>query len=195
MKNAIFYRAINFFFALALLVASFVGEEAHAQTVAPAFGPPAPALTPKDAIWPWEGSDLTSDPSIIYGYLPNGMRYAIRPNKLPLAAVSLQFRVEAGSQFERDDQLGYAHFVEHMVFNGSTNIPEGELTKTMERLGSSFGSDVNARVTFDDALYMLDIPRADGGRLETALKIFRETGDRLLFDEGAVKREMGVVIS
>jgi zinc protease len=158
-------------------------------------GAPAPAMTPKDAVWPWEGSDLTPDPSVTYGRLPNGMRYAIRPNKLPTDAVSLQFRIEAGSRFERDDQRGLAHFIEHMVFNGSTNIPEGELTKTMERLGSSFGSDVNARVTYDDALYLLDITRTDGGRLETALKIFRETADRLLFDEAAVKREIGVVLS
>jgi zinc protease len=162
---------------------------------APIPGTPPPAMTPKDAIWPWEGSDLRNDPSVIYGRLPNGMRYAIKPNKLPENSVVLRFRLKAGSKYERDDEQGFAHFIEHMAFNGSTNIPEGELTKTMERLGSSFGSDVNAHVNVNETMYKLDLPRADGGRLETALKIFRETADRLLLEEGAIKREMGVVLS
>lgn len=163
--------------------------------LAPIPGAPAPAERPKDALWPWEGSDLKNDPSVTYGALPNGLRYAIKPNKLPEREVVLRFRLKAGSKYERDDQRGLSHVIEHMAFNGSTNIPEGELTKTMERLGSSFGRDVNAHVSTDEAMYKLDLPRADGGRLETALKIFRETADRLLFDEAAIKREIGVVLS
>lgn len=153
------------------------------------------AATPTGAVWPWEGSDLKPGEDVTYGVLPNGMRYAIRPNKLPEKQVSLRFRIEAGSKYERDDQRGFAHFIEHMAFNGSTNIPEGELTKTMERLGASFGSHVNAHVNLEETMYKLDIPSADGGRLDTALSIFRETADRLLLKDGAIKREIGVVIS
>jgi zinc protease len=185
-------------FALLCLIcfASLGTVHAYAQSApAPLPGAPAPSPLPKDAVWPWEGSDLKNDPSVIYGRLPNGMRYAIKPNKLPEGAVVLRFRLKAGSKYERDDQRGLSHVIEHMVFNGSTNIPEGELTKTMERLGSSFGSDVNAHVSTDEAMYKLDLPRADGGRLETALKIFRETADRLLLDDAAIKREIGVVLS
>ena len=153
------------------------------------------AATPPGAVWPWEGSDLKPSKDVIYGVLPNGMRYAIRPNKLPEKQVSLRFRIEAGSKYEREDQRGFAHFIEHMAFNGSTNIPEGELTKTMERLGASFGSHVNAHVNLEETMYKLDIPSADGGRLDTALSIFRETADRLLLKDDAIKREIGVVIS
>lgn len=153
------------------------------------------AATPPGAVWPWEGSDLKPSKDVIYGVLPNGMRYAIRPNKLPEKQVSLRFRIEAGSKYERDDQRGFAHFLEHLAFNGSTNIPEGELTKTMERLGASFGSHVNAHVNLEETMYKLDIPSADGGRLDTALSIFRETADRLLLKDDAIKREIGVVIS
>ncbi len=153
------------------------------------------AATPPGAVWPWEGSDLKPSKDVVYGVLPNGLRYAIRPNKLPEKQVSLRFRIEAGSKYERDDQRGFAHFIEHMAFNGSTNIPEGELTKTMERLGASFGSHVNAHVNLEETMYKLDIPSADGGRLDTALSIFRETADRLLLKDDAIKREIGVVIS
>lgn len=172
-----------------------VAQTSITSPTIPMPGTPISVKTPENAVWPWEGSDLQSDPAVTYGRLPNGMRYAIRPNKLPEGAVVLRFRLKAGSRYERDDQRGFAHFIEHMAFNGSTNIPEGEMTKIMERLGSRFGSDVNAHVNLDETMYKLDLPRADGGRLETALNIFRETADRLLFDEAAVKREMGVVIS
>jgi zinc protease len=196
MTSPILKRFFALFAFICLAIASTSPISAFAQTAAsPLVGAPPPAQTPKDAIWPWEGSDLKNDSSVTYGRLPNGMRYAIKPNKLPEGAVVLRFRLKAGSKYEREDQRGLSHVVEHMVFNGSTNIPEGELTKMMERLGSSFGSDVNAHVSADEAMYKLDLPRADGGRLETALKIFRETADRLTFDEAAIKREIGVVIS
>jgi zinc protease len=196
MQNTIHSRALGTLLAISFLLSSLFSSGVQAQNAAtPLPGTPALSIAPKDAVWPWEGSDLQNDPSIIYGRLPNGMRYAIKPNKLPEGAVVLRFRLKAGSKYERDDQRGLSHVIEHMVFNGSTNIPEGELTKTMERLGSSFGSDVNAHVSADEAMYKLDLPRADGGRLETALKIFRETADRLLLDEAAIKREIGVVIS
>jgi zinc protease len=173
---------------LIVLIAAFVPMFGHSQGL-----PIAP--TPKDAVWPWDGSDLKPDPTIVYGVLPNGMRYAIRPNKLPEKQVALRFRLDAGSKYERDDQRGFAHMIEHMAFNGSTNIPEGELTKTMERLGSSFGSHVNAHVNYNETMYKLDLPSAEGTRLDTALSIFRETADRLLLKDEAVKREIGVVIS
>ena len=196
MTTSLNRRLFGLFAALKFVILGLSGGTAFAQAaLTPLAGVPLEPKPPVGAIWPWEGTDLKSDPNVVYGSLPNGMRYAIRPNKLPLGEVVLRFRIEAGSQYERDDQRGLSHVIEHMAFNGSTNIPEGELTKTMERLGSSFGSDVNAHVSFDEVMYKLDIPRADGGRLETALKIFRETADRLLFDEAAIKREIGVVIS
>lgn len=180
-------------FCLSLLVALLaLPQQAAAQAVS--LKRPI-AATPTGAIWPWEGSDLKPEAGTTYGVLPNGMRYVIRPNKLPEKQVSLRFRIDAGSKHERDDQRGFAHFIEHMAFNGSTNIPEGELTKTMERLGARFGSHVNAHVNYSETQYKLDIPSVDEGRLETALSIFRETADRLLLKDDAIKREVGVVIS
>jgi zinc protease len=194
MRFMIFKRLASLLLVVAI-ACTFAAPVLARNAPAPVAGVPAPSRAPANAVWPWEGSDLKTDPAVVYGQLPNGLRYAIRPNKLPEGSVVLRFRIKAGSRYERDDQQGFSHFIEHMAFNGSTNIPEGELTKTMERLGSSFGSDVNAHVNLDEVMYKLDLPRADEGRLETALKIFRETGDRLLFDEAAIKREMGVVLS
>lgn len=192
MKNFQSLKSLTF---LAVLIASWAGFNPEFAKAQNALLDRPIAATPANAVWPWDGSDLKPEAGTTFGVLPNGMRYAIRPNKLPEKQVSLRFRIDAGSRHERDDQRGFAHFIEHMAFNGSTNIPEGELTKTMERLGASFGSHVNAHVNYSETQYKLDIPSADEGRLETALGIFRETADRLLFKEDAVKREIGVIIS
>jgi zinc protease len=147
------------------------------------------------AVWPWESSGETPDPAIVFGRLANGMRYAIKRNNKPENEVALRFRYDVGSNYEDDHQLGYAHFLEHMAFNGSTNIPEGEFVKRMERLGAAFGRHVNASTSNDETIYQLDLPNAGEGRLELALDLFRETADRLTLSQDAIDREKGIVAS
>src|SRR5262245_4058260 len=67
------------------------------------------------------------DPLITVGNLPNGLRYYVRENKLPQARAELRLAVKAGSVLEDDDQLGLAHFVEHMAFNGTLHFPKQEI--------------------------------------------------------------------
>jgi zinc protease len=100
----------------------------------------APAGAERTAPWNAETSDLEPDSSIIYGRLPNGLRYAIRPNDRPQNQVLVRLALDVGSAAETDDEQGLAHFIEHMAFNGSTHVPEGEMVKTLERLGLSFGA-------------------------------------------------------
>src|SRR5690606_12527900 len=99
--------------------------------------------------WPFENSDLAPDPGYRFGRLDNGMRYVIRPNGTPAGQGMVYFWVDAGSLTEREDELGYAHFIEHMSFNGSTNVPEGEMIRLLEREGLAFGPDTNASTSFD----------------------------------------------
>jgi zinc protease len=143
--------------------------------------------------WPWEVSGETPDPSIRFGSLENGMRYAIQRYDKPEKQVALRFRYEVGSNYEEDHQLGYAHFLEHMAFNGSTNVPEGEFVKRMERLGAAFGRHVNASTSNNETIYQFNLPNADNGRLELALDLFRETADRLYLSQDAIDREKGVI--
>src|SRR5262249_55456328 len=51
--------------------------------------------------------------------LANGLKVYIRHNEVPAKRVSLRLAVKAGSIDEADDQLGLAHLIEHMAFNGS----------------------------------------------------------------------------
>lgn len=156
---------------------------------------PAPAGAERTAPWNAETSDLEPDASIIYGKLPNGLRYAIRPNKRPQNQVVVRMAIDFGSAAEAEDEQGLAHFIEHMAFNGTTNVPEGEMVKMLERLGLSFGADTNASTGFTQTQYKLDLPRAEPALIERALFLMRETASEVMFDTKAVDAERGVVIA
>jgi zinc protease len=154
-----------------------------------------PAAVQPQHEWPFAKSDLPPDPAYRFGRLDNGMRYIIRPNATPKGTAMVQFWVDAGSIAETEEERGYAHFIEHMAFNGSTRVPEGEMVKLLEREGLAFGADTNASTDFDVTLYKLDLPRNDAGLLDTALMLMRETASELSFNPEAVEREKGVVLS
>src|SRR5687768_11601457 len=103
--------------------------------------------------WPHETSDIQPDPAVTFGRLDNGMRYVLLPNHTPKDRVSLRLLIDAGSMMESDDQRGLAHFLEHLAFKGTQNMPAGDLVKYLERLGMAFGADTNARTSFDTTVY------------------------------------------
>jgi zinc protease len=171
----------------AVLAGAAMPATALAQATASA---PATTATP----WPQATSDLPADPAVRFGSLPNGMRYAILKNATPPNQAALRLRIDAGSLSERDDQKGLAHFLEHMAFNGSTNIPEGEMTKNLERLGLSFGGDTNAFTSFDQTAYTLNLPNPTDAVVDASLFSLREVAGELLFNAEAVERERGVIV-
>jgi zinc protease len=146
-------------------------------------------------VWAFEASDIPVDPAYRFGRLANGMRYVIRQNATPRGTAAVRMEIAAGSLDETDSERGFAHFVEHMAFNGSTHVPEGEMVRLLEREGLAFGADTNAQTSFEQTTYMLDLPRNDPILLGTALMLMREAAGELLFDPKAVARERGVVLS
>jgi len=148
-----------------------------------------------DHTWVHEVSDLPADPAIRYGQLDNGMRYAIRENDTPPNVASVRLVFNAGSLAEADDQRGLAHFIEHMAFNGSTEVPEGEMVPLLERHGLQFGPDTNAFTGYETVGYQLDIPEVDEETVDTALFLMRQTASELLMESEAIDRERGVILS
>jgi len=148
-----------------------------------------------DTSWAFEASDIPLDPDYRFGRLANGMRYVVRHNATPAGTGVVRMLVEAGSLDESDSEQGYAHFVEHMAFNGSKRVPEGEMIPLLERDGLAFGADTNASTSFDRTIYKLDLPRSDSTLLDTALMLMRQTASELTISQGAVERERGVVLS
>src|SRR5687767_15397847 len=137
---------------------------------------------------------LPVDPKITIGTLPNGLRYYIRANKKPEKRAELRLVVKAGSILEDDDQLGLAHFVEHMAFNGTKNFPKHELIKFMESLGMRFGADVNAYTSFDETVYTLTVPTDKAEMMAKAMLILEDWAHNLSFDPAEIEKERGVVM-
>jgi zinc protease len=145
--------------------------------------------------WPQAGSDVPADPAVRFGQLPNGMRYAIRRNATPPGQTSLRLRIDAGSLHEADDQRGLAHFIEHMAFNGTTNVPEGEFVGRLERHGLRFGADTNASTEWTQTVYKLDLPENDAASIDEGLFLLREAAGEATFAPAAIDRERGVIQS
>ena len=153
----------------------------------------APA-TPAVNGWGVRLTDVKPDPAIKYGTLSNGMKYAIMHNSTPKGTASVRIQFAFGSIGEGENERGLAHFIEHMAFNGSTHVPEGDMIKILERQGLAFGPDTNAQTGFDTTTYMLDLPKADAEHVDTALFLFREVASEVKFDPAAVNRERGVIL-
>lgn len=145
--------------------------------------------------WKIADSDVPADAAVLYGVLPNGMKYAVMKNATPKGRVAIRMQFNIGSLAEEDDQRGLAHFLEHMAFNGSKNVPEGEMIKLLERKGLAFGADTNASTGFDATEYKLDLPQPTEDLIDTGLMLMRETASELTISEEAVQRERGVILS
>ncbi len=144
---------------------------------------------------PHETSDLPVDPSVKWGRLDNGIRYAVLPNHEPKGRASLRFVVRAGSLNETDDQRGLAHFLEHMAFNGSTHYAPGTLVEFFQRLGMSFGGDTNAFTSFDRTVYMLELPDTKPDTVDKAVTLFTDYAGGLLLFEDEINKERGIILS
>lgn len=169
-------------------------ESAPASTKAEAPAP-ATAESSKKKPWPQDTSDIAADSKMVFGSLPNGMRYMIYPNSEPQKRVSLRMHVKAGSLMEADDQQGLAHFLEHMVFNGSKHYQADELVPRMQRLGIGFGAHVNAFTSFDQTVYMLDLPELSKDVLDLGFTVMRDFSDGALLGAEEIEKERGVIIS
>jgi zinc protease len=137
---------------------------------------------------------LPVDPAIRTGTLPNGLTYYIRRNNRPQRRVALRLAVKAGSIDEDDDQRGLAHVLEHMAFNGTKNFNPGELVAYLESIGASFGPHVNAYTSFDETVYMLDVPTDREGLVDRGFTALSDFAGGMTLDPKEIDRERGVVI-
>lgn len=128
------------------------------------------------------------------GTLDNGLRYYIRQNDKPENRLQLRLAVDAGSILETEEQLGLAHFLEHMLFNGTENFPEDELVSFLERTGMDFGADINAYTSFDETVYKLQVPTDSADLVETSFTVLRDWASRATLTDEEIDKERGVVI-
>ena len=169
--------------ALALAAVSVHVRDVVAQVSQPPRAPVQPLTAP-----------LPRDAGIRAGTLPNGLTYFLRHNPRPNNRVMLRLAVKAGSNDEADDQRGLAHLLEHMAFNGSARFKEGELVAYLESIGAAFGPHVNAYTSFDETVYMVDVPTEKPGTLDRGFEALSDFAGGMTLATDAIDRERGVVI-
>ncbi|WP_156817122.1 M16 family metallopeptidase [Rubritalea marina] len=146
--------------------------------------------------WAATSSDIAQDSAVTYGTLDNGMRYIIQRSPLPAERVSMRLHVDAGSLDETEQQRGLAHFLEHMVFNGTRHFPDAtKLVPQMQRLGIAFGAHANAYTSFDETVYMLDLPNIEESTLDLGFAVMSDFADGALLEEKEIQEERGVISS
>lgn len=178
--------------ALLLLIALLL--LAACMPIQPAADAPAAAPAAESASESATSAALPVDPAVRSGVLENGLTWFIRPNAEPAQRAELWLAVNAGSNQEEDDQQGLAHFLEHMLFNGTVSYPSNELIAFLESVGMEFGPDVNAYTSFEETVYTLQVPTDDEEVLAQALHVLREWAGDALIDPAEVEKERGVVI-
>lgn len=138
---------------------------------------------------------LAPDTTLRIGQLNNGLTYYIQQHHEPQQRAELRLVVKAGSLQEEADQLGVAHFVEHMAFNGTTHFARNELIDFIEQSGSRFGADLNASTSFAETIYKLQVQTDSLALLEKGLLVLEDWASGLTFDSLEVEKERGIVIS
>jgi len=134
------------------------------------------------------------DAAVKTAKLPNGLTYFIRTNNRPAQRVSMRLAVKAGSMMEADDQLGLAHLIEHMAFNGSTHFKPGEVFAYFESVGARLGPHVNAYTSFDETVYQLDLPSDKAEILDKAMIALADYAGGLNLSADEIAKEKPVVV-
>lgn len=205
-----FSRAVRpfvFLLPLACLGAALNAQD-PASTDQPHSSPPAatdllpaaperPASLQGDDEVPWlyEGSNVPVDRAWKFGELDNGLRYAVRANGVPPEQVSIRIRIDAGSLHEREEERGFAHLLEHLLFRESKYLGQAQAIPTWERLGASFGNDTNAVTSPTSTVYQLDLPEANPAKLEESFRLLSGMIREPVLSDVNVRAEVPIVLA
>lgn len=146
---------------------------------------------------PWSlinAQPLPVDQAVKIGKLDNGLTFYIRENREPENRAAFRLVINAGSTSEKDGTEGLAHFLEHLAFNGTKNFEKQELVEFIESIGMQFGADLNAYTSFDETVYMLEIPMDDEEILAKTFQILEDWAHQISFDQEEIDKERGVVL-
>jgi len=148
----------------------------------------AGAVDAARSAWGFDRTGMAPHPGVRFGVLPNGMRYALMRNAVPAGALAIRLHFRSGSRVESARERGFMHLLEHLVFEGSQNLPRGALQLMLQHQGLRRWADFNAFTGLGETLYRLDLQRSDQRARETALTVMREVATGLAFDRATVER-------
>lgn len=165
------------------------------QIVAQELPRPASLQAQGETPWIYENSDVPRDTEWAFGKLDNGVRYGVRHNGVPPNQVSIRVRIDAGSLYEEDSELGYAHLLEHLLFRQSKYLGVSEAIPTWQRLGATFGSDTNAETSPTHTVFKLDLPNIDPAKLDESMKLLSGMVRAPVLSDANVHTEVPIVLA
>lgn len=137
---------------------------------------------------------LPLNPKVKTGKLSNGLTYYIMHNEEPKNRANFYIAQKVGSTLETQDQLGLAHFLEHMAFNGTTNYPGKNMLNYLQSKGIRFGADINAYTSFDETVYNINnVPTSDQALMDSVLLVLHDWSGGILLEESEIDAERGVI--
>ncbi len=138
---------------------------------------------------------IPADAALRTGKLENGMTYYIRHNEKPKGQADFYILHNVGAIQESDSQQGLAHFLEHMAFNGTKNLPGKQLTEYLEKVGVKFGTNLNASTGWDKTTYLIkDVPTYREGIIDSALLILHDWSHFIALQPEEIDSERGVIM-
>ena len=127
------------------------------------------------------------------GKLDNGLTYYLAPEgesgKVKVVMLSGQ-----GALVEKPEEHGFAHLLEHVMFNGSENYPGAEGVLEMRRMGMRPARDYNGYTVGSNVQYFMTIPENDTEYLKRSLLLLKDWMFHLSFDEEAFELEKKIVV-
>lgn len=158
------------------------------------FGMMAIACLAVDAQAPGMAQPLPLNPKVKSGVLPNGLSYYIMHNEEPKERANFYIAQKVGSTLEEPDQLGLAHFLEHMAFNGTSHYPGKNMLNYLQGKGIRFGADINAYTAFDETVYNINnVITTDQPLMDSVLLVLRDWSCDILLEEAEIDAERGVI--
>ena len=138
---------------------------------------------------------IPADKDVRTGKLENGMTYYIRHNEKPKGQADFHILHDVGAIQENDAQQGLAHFLEHMAFNGTKNLPGKQMIEYLEKVGVKFGANLNAGTSWDMTSYMMkDVPTSREGIIDSALLILHDWSHFIALQPEEIDSERGVIM-
>ena len=136
---------------------------------------------------------IENNKNLITGEMKNGMKYYIYQNKMPKNRAAVNVLVNAGSLQEDEDQLGMAHLIEHLCFNGTEKYDKNEVIKYYQSIGMDFGGDLNAHTSFNETVYKIQIPTDNKKTFEKGIEVLKEMTLKPTFKQEEINSEKYIV--
>lgn len=145
--------------------------------------------------WFYQGSDLEQDKAWLFGDLENGLRYAVRRNDVPQGQVAFRALVDAGSLYETEEEQGYAHLLEHLLFRESKYLGPNEAFSRWQQMGAQIGIDANATTSPTQTVYQINLPNAAPEDVDETLRLFSGMLAAPVLSDANVRSEVPIVLA